>query len=215
MSKAWYEPTEMPWREQHKIRSHVAGRPLATLDGFGLVSRVHPATFATLFTLNREWLLRGDFTAPVEENDYRDGCAIVTESGLAGLCVTKTGWLTSVYSNEPHRGFVSAVADLVSDSVKYAVCIVTGDDFISPLVRLYMKVFGMYIAAVTVDDRGRMTECYGEDWVSTFTEHRGIPHHVFITKHIVPHIKQFDDYFDALHYVEGLHGAVPVSTGQA
>lgn len=206
----WYKKREIPRAERKKIKELVFGERICEIhpgDGKAVkLYKVSDDCFHRLFELNRLFLYRGDFTAPADENDYRQGYSLVTESGLAGLYVTTDGWLISVYSNEKWSGFVRLTAGLIKEKVKKVVCIVAGDALLSGLVQLYMDSFDLKVVAVTIDDRERMIEYYGEDFIKDFSAHHGIPHHVFLgRKNIdVNSVRNFADYFEALDYVNGI-----------
>lgn len=206
----WYKRREIPQNDKIKIREMVIGELIGEIypDNGDAVKlyKVSDDVFHNLFSINRQFLYQGDYTAPADENDYRQGYNIVTESGLAGLYVTTDGWLVSVYSNEEWRGFVRLTSGLVKDIVNKIVCIVAGDALLSGLAQLYMNVFDFKVIAATVDDRKRMTEYYGEDFVNTFSDRRGIPHHVFLGRKDVDvdNVEFFNDYFEALDYVNSI-----------
>lgn len=210
--ESWYTKAPVPREVAGRLRTLARGTLVGEIcpQGQGPVKlyQVSDDVFHALFEGNRPYLHRGDYTAPPEENDYGGGYNLVTESGLAGMYVTREGWLISVYSNEPWRGFVRLAAGFLREKVANAVCIVGGEETLSPLVRLYMEVFDLKAVAVTVDDRGRMRECYGAAFVDEFTRRRGTPHHVFLGRQDIEidAPRYFDDYYKAREYVEGLSG---------
>ena len=206
----WYKKREIPRAEKEKIKKLVSGEKICEIypsDGKAVkLYKVSDDRFHRLFEINRSFLYRGDFTAPADENDYRQGYNLVTESGLAGLYVTTDGWLISVYSNEKWSGFVRLTAGLVKEKVKKVVCIVAGDALLSGLVQLYIDSIDLKAVAATIDDRERMIEYYGKGFIRDFSAHHGIPHHVFLGRKDVDvsDVKCFTDYFEALDYVNDI-----------
>lgn len=187
------------------VSGNIAGK--IKLDGWDTwLYKVSGDVFSNLFSYNRQFLYRGNHTAFTDENDYKNAYNLITESGLAGLSITEDGWMMSVYSNEPRKGFLTGTAPLIKDKVKKIVCLVGKDPLASKLVREYINTFEFRIVAVTPNDTEIMTEYYGAEFMDMFIDHWGTPHHVFlISKDVsVGSIRYFGNYFDAHDYVDSL-----------
>lgn len=205
----WHERNVIPENKKNELRSLVKGEKVIQLFPKGekplWLLKVPPSVFLKLFTKNREFLYRGDFTAPPEENDYLNNDCYVTEDGLAGFSITEDHWLVSVYSNQEWRGFLYLIKPIVLSKANKLVCIVNDCYKNDPLACSYNKVFGFQPYVTTIDDTNIMRKYYGTEFIDNFVKHYGTPHHLFmiLTDETIniEDIKQFDDYFVAEKYV--------------
>lgn len=199
---AWYNKTPISEFDRYNIRQLVDGRHVGEINGIHLY-KVSDEAYVRLFEANRRVLYRGNFTSPASDNTYDGGFNIVTESGLAGLYVTKDGVLQSVYNNENWRGFVELTAGAVKGLVKRAGVVVTTPVEKSMLVRCYMKNYGLELIARTVDDCGLFTREYGSAWTREFVWHFGIMYHIFIGKPTREYkFRTFNKWEDAWEYTK-------------
>ncbi len=203
----WHEYNTMPDAAKEELKSFVQGDFVQMLHPEGCDSvallRVSSEIFNRAFAFNRNYLFRGDYTAPPEENSYGDDECFLTEDGLAGFSITQSNWLVSLYSNEPWKGFLKMVVPLLQRVTKL-VCIVNDEN--EDLVNAYSHALGFKIIARTVDDKEIMTEYYGEEFIENFVRNYGHPHHVFMyrprTGDEEVEIKVFEVYFEAEAYVD-------------
>lgn len=204
----WHEKHDLPEKTKQKLKELVNGEVVEWLypKGYEPVAlyKVSSEVFNKAFAVNRDFLFRGDYTAPPEENSYGDDECYLTEDGLAGFSITKKNWLVSLYSNQPWKGFLTMFIPLLQRVTKL-VCIVndTNDD----LVNAYKKALGFKVIAHTVDDMQIMTEYYGKEFIENFIRNYGHPHHVFMYRPKDEmeerEVKTFEDYFEAEAYVDG------------
>ena len=178
-------------------------------DGVKIVLRcVDGETFRKTFAEKRAGMKRGCFLAPPEDNDYDQQENFLTDDGDAGFSITGDGWLVSLFSTQPGRGFVKCVAPLMREKVVRLGCICTrepGREAREPLVETYKRDLGFYVAARTLDDHVVMGEYYGEEFISRFMQEFGTPYHVFMTRKEPPApAPTFDDFFEAEAYVLSL-----------
>ncbi|MCR5624553.1 MAG: hypothetical protein K6G11_04840, partial [Lachnospiraceae bacterium] len=136
--------------------------------------------FKKVFTENRKYIYKGDFTAPPDDNDYSDSANYLSEDGLAGFSITKDGWLTSFFSNYGRSGFSKAVKKYIVNSAYKLVCIVADSDENNGLVRLYENLYGFRKYAATIDDTEVMRKYYGSEFIDNFVSKNGVPFHVFM-----------------------------------
>ena len=178
-----------------------------------VLRRVDGETFRKTFAEKRAGMERGAFLAPPEDNDYDRQENYLTDAGNAGFSITQDGWLTSLFSTIPGRGFLKQVAPFLRERVEKLVCIcarpATGangaESVDGPLVEAYKKELGFYEAARTLDDHWVMGEYYGEEFIARFMKDHGTPYHVFMTRKTPPvPAPIFDDYFEAEAYVLSL-----------
>lgn len=203
----WHEHHNMPELVKQRLKKHIIGdfveflypekyEPVALL-------RVSSEVFNKAFSINREFLYRGDYTAPPEENSYGDDECYLTEDGLAGFSITEKNWLVSLFSNQPWRGFLDMVVPLLGRVTKL-VCIVNCSN--DELLNVYKRSLGFIEIARTVDDMEIMAEYYGKDFIENFVQSYGHPHHVFLARPNDEHkeykVKVFEDYFEAEAYVD-------------
>lgn len=207
MSEFWHKKQEIPAEVREAIGGMVAGEPVARFAvGQGEELRLlktDAKTFGRVFALNREYLYRGDYTAPVEENDYIDSDNYLTEDGLEGFAITENGWLISLFSNRPGRGFSRRIRSFVLEKANKLVCILTTDYEDCHLARMYRREYGFEAFAETVNDEQVMRRYYGDAFVDEFVRNNGIPHHIFMvrTSRPIGQVKKFEDYFAAYEYV--------------
>lgn len=206
---SWYNKTPVPQSLKDRLRSIVRGVPAGTVEICGsavTLLSVASAVFREAFEANREELYRGEYTAPPGENDYEGAANYLTEDGLAGFSLSGGGWLTSLYSNLPCRGFAAAVRGYILPGINKIVCIVSGEEDDSGLVRFYKENYGYLDYARTKDDTANMRLLYGDAYVDSFIAAHGIPYHVFLVApgaHPRPgSVRVFDDYFDAEDFVD-------------
>lgn len=199
----------MPMEEKEKIKKIVNGSFVARLypEGNPAIDllKVDYTIFAQIFTLNRRFLYKGDYTAPPEENGYEKCECYLTEDGLAGFAITDHNWLISVFSNEPWRGFLQLICPYVKKATKL-VCIINGQEDNHELVNSYEKTLGFLLIAKTINDTNIMREYYGDEFIENFIRSYGYPYHVFMYRSnkvgVFPKIVTFDDYFEAEKYVD-------------
>lgn len=208
-SAYWYEKKEIPAIELNKIKAIVHGKKIGTFELGGkehFLLKVDGNIFRDVFIENRQFLYRGDYTAPSEENDYLNSANYLSEDGLAGFSITANGWLVSLFSNYRSGGFAGAVKKYIVDAAYKLVCIVADTDEGNALVALYGKLYGFRKYAVTINDMEIMRRYYGDEFIENFVSKNGIPFHVFmIGANAVGEagaIRCFDDYFEAEAYVE-------------
>ncbi len=203
----WHEHHDIPEEAKQTLRDLIKGEIVEWLypEGYEPVAlyKVGSEVFNKVFAINRDFLFRGDYTAPPEENSYGEDECYLTEDGLAGFSITEKNWLVSLFSNQPWKGFLTKVIPLLQRVTKL-VCIVndTNDD----LVNAYKKALGFKVIAHTVDDMQIMTEYYGQEFIDNFVRNYGHPHHVFMYRPIDGgedrEVKTFEDYFEAEAYVD-------------
>ena len=174
------------------------------------------ATFRKAFSESRAAMRRGLFLAPPEDNAYEEQENYLAEDGCAGFSITADGWLVSLFSARPGRGFLKQVAPFLKERVEKLVCIcartveaeagtVAAESADGPLVEAYQKELGFHVVARTIDDRVVMGQYYGEEFIARFVQDFGTPYHVFMTKMQVPESARiFTDYFEAEAYVQAL-----------
>lgn len=205
----WYVKKPIPEEEKEDIKNMVKGKHVDWID-FGDVKRsllyVDGTTFRNVFVANRKFLFKGDYTAPSDENDYLDAKNYLTEDGLAGFSITKSGWLVSFFSNYEKGGFAHSIKKYVVSDAYKLVCIVANTDEGNGLIELYESVYGFRKYAKTVNDVEVMREYYGNEFIDNFVSKNGMPFHVFmIGKNAIGEgagIKEFQDYFEAEEYVD-------------
>lgn len=233
VSKFWYSKMDIPDEMKNEIKGMVCGEIVDTLNFSGLkkkLLRIDGTSFRKIFVANREFLYKGEFTAPSDENDYMNSQNYVTEDGLAGFSITSTGWLVSLYSNYGVGGFAQAVRSYVMNGAYKLVCIVSVDmaelkdsekvdlnncdkPIIVPesvlnnsLIRLYQDVYGFKIYARTINDTAIMRKYYGDNFIDSFVANNGTPFHIFMiggeASGDYDSVRMFDDYFDAEAFVE-------------
>ncbi|MBQ4363248.1 MAG: hypothetical protein II782_04530 [Oscillospiraceae bacterium] len=207
-SEFWYKRTDIPPAEKLRIKEMVKGEEAGMIEFSGvrtILFRVSGDVFWAVFALNREYLCHGEFTAPAEDNDYDVSDNYLTADGLAGFSITKTGWLTSLFSNYREKGFGAAVKPYITNA-RRLVCIV-GENSPAALVSFYEREYGFRKCAATVNDTEIMQKYYGDEYIDAFTAHNGKPYHVFmIRSDCYKHedIKIFGDYFEAEGFVENI-----------
>ena len=172
------------------------------------------ATFRKAFSESRAAMRRGAFLAPPEDNAYEEQENYLAEDGCAGFSITADGWLVSLFSAQPGRGFLKQVAPFLRERVEKLVCICARAEETEayavetpygPLVEAYQKELGFHVVARTIDDRAVMEQYYGEEFIARFVQGFGTPYHVFMTKIQVPEpARIFTDYFEAEAYVQAL-----------
>ena len=210
MNDYWYQKKQPPERFVEEIRKNVKGEPVLTLQMNGkeiALMKTDGPTFAYIFSQNRRYLFRGEYTAEPVDNDYNNSDSYVTENGLAGFSLSYDGWLTSLFSNLPEKGFALAAKSFILPRVDRLCCIISGDGNDSALARFYMEFYGFVPWAYTLDDRVLMRQCYGDEFVDTFEKLHGVPRHLFMLKKEIcpPDVEPriFDDYFEAENYTGG------------
>lgn len=207
MEKYWREHSEMPQEVKDEIARFTRGRKSCAINVGGReidLLETDGETFGKVFALNREYLFRGDHTAPAGENDYTDCRNYLTENGLAGFAVTADGWLVSLFSNLVERGFAESVKEIVKVRARKLVC-VSGDEYEKcGLAKTYAKVFGFKYFAATINDERIMRKHYGDEYMDGFIARNGTPHHIFMVRTDLPvkEVKLFDEYFAAYDYVD-------------
>ena len=155
LSEYWYAKATMPDSMRANIGALVSGDFAGDISLGRSTTRllkVDGEVFGRVFTMNREFLYRGDYTAPSDENDYRNADNYLTEDGIAGFSITETGWLVSLFSNCSERGFARAVAGFVSPRAYKLTCIVTDKNPGGGLIELYEKCYGFRPYARTIDE---------------------------------------------------------------
>lgn len=204
MNGYWYKKQQPPKEFAEEIKKAVTGDPVLSVqlsDKTRTLFRTDSAAFAEIFSKNRRFLFRGEYTAEPVDNDYIHSDSYVTEDGLAGFSLSHSGWLTSLFSNLPVKGFALAVKPFILPRIDKLVCIISGDEDASGLVVFYKKHYGFVPWAYTADDRILMRQCYGDEFVSTFELLHGIPRHLFMVKaESCPaghKPRTFTDYFEA------------------
>lgn len=209
-SSYWYSRTGIPQHVLSCLKEMTTGTETAILtiggNRIGLLS-VSGTVFRKAFSINREYLFRGDYTAPPEENDYDSSVNYLTEDGLAGFSITSSGWLVSLFSNYEYPGFAHSVKKIITEKASKLVCITASSCHENKLVELYKQCFGFRIYAKTKNDSQIMAQCYGTDFVRDFQQKRGTPFHIFMIgakakPTVIPCIKEFEDYFIAEDFVD-------------
>lgn len=210
MNEYWHTPKTMPQSAKNQLSTLAQGAVVAVLTNeLGEqvpLLKVSGAVFSQVFALNREYLFRGDFTAPVTENAYAESDNYLTQNGLAGFAVTKDGWLVSLFSNQPWRGFAKLVAPYIPKHATKLECLTTQPYAQCALAQMYAKRFGFKLVAETVDDEAAMRQHYGDAFVDEFVQCNGQPHHLFMvrTPAALPAVQKFTDYWAAYDYVNSL-----------
>ncbi len=209
LSEFWYEKKDLPDGTLEYLRSVVYGEPAGTFITDGEVRRllkVRGEIFKTVFTENRKYLFRGDYTALPDENDYSNASNYLSEDGLAGFSVTDNGWLVSLFSNQSRPGFAAAVREYIIRDAYKLVCIVTDKAEDNKLVRLYEQLYGFRIYAETTDDTSVMRRYYGDEFIDAFVSRNGTPFHIFMigcnAEGEGTGVRCFEDYFEAEAYVD-------------
>ena len=204
---AWYVKMPLPAKEAAAAKSLAVGPSvlaLSTPEGKKELRLVSGASFAKALTINRAYLLHGDFLAPAEDNDYENASCFLLEDGKAGFAIGSTGWLMSLFSNEDWKGFAAMIGPFAAERSRKLVCIIAGDKGKSPLPKLYREAFGFVEIAATKDDTLLMARAYGEDFAKAFLEHNGRPSHLFMAKAKAPEtgVSVFEDYSSACRFVD-------------
>ena len=209
VSDYWYEKKGIPSDERLRIKDSVKGESAGEFVICGVphkLVRTDGQTFRDVFAADRPFLYKGDHTAPPDENDYSDAFNYLSDDGLAGFSVSRSGWLTSLYSNYDEPGFAGAVKKYVTALAYKLVCIAADTYKNNRLVSLYEREYGFRKYVTTVDDTEVMREYYGEEFIKAFTARNGTPFHVFMigpdTVAANNDILHFEDYFEAEAYVE-------------
>lgn len=203
----WYSRKPIPEKEKEKIKNMVKGKHIDWLDLGDVKSLlcVDGTTFRNVFVENRKFLFKGDFTAPSDENDYLDAKNYITDDGLAGFSITKSGWLVSLFSNYEKGGFARAIKNYVISDAYKLVCIVADTDEGNGLIKLYESVYGFRKYAKTLNDVEVMSKYYGKEFIDNFVSKNGMPFHVFMigknAEGESSEIKEFQDYFVAEEYI--------------
>ena len=204
----WYTKRIIPEEARNKIRHMAVGKVVDEIEFSGMrkkLMEVSGGIFAPLFIENRQYLYKGEFTAPSIENDYLNSRNYVTEDGLAGFSITGSGWLVSLYSNYAEKGFARAVKDYIIGDAYKLVCIVSEKEGSHGLVRMYEKIYGFRKYARTINDTIVMGEHYGDEFIHKFVSKNGAPYHIFmIGKDAVGEASDypaFEDYFVAEKFV--------------
>ena len=209
ISRYWYSKGEMRSGAKKEI-SEVLGQSHYKTVAFQnekiRLLEVDGETFSSIFSINRRFLFRGDYTAPASENDYSSARNFLTDEGLSGFSVSNDGWLTSLFSNASRRGFLKNVSMFIKNIANKLVCIVGCDIKNSKLIKLYAKYFNFKIVAMTIDDTKLMALHHGQKFTRNFLKFNERLYHVFMVEmgdkkeKIKP--KVFDDYFEAKAFVE-------------
>ena len=139
-------------------------------------------TFSSIFSINRRFLFRGDYTAPASENDYSSARNFLTDEGLSGFSVSNDGWLTSLFSNARTKGFLKTVSPFIKTIANKLVCIAGCDIKCSKLVKLYAKYFNFKKVAMTKDDTELMAKYHGQEFTRHFHQANERLYHVFMVK---------------------------------
>ena len=179
--------------------------------------QAHADTFRNAFAKARPVLRFGEFTVPPDRYDYERADNFLTEDGLAGFSVSRAGWLMSVFSILPERGFLRAAGPVMRTAADKLNCMV-GAGGTDRLVASYEAV-GFVVCAVTVDDEVLLRRLYGDPYVDRFLREHGSPHHVFmvnrdwrkLSRFSVPEavgysgdIPVFQDYYTGKQYTAEL-----------
>ena len=162
-----------------------------------------PDVFRAAFAAARPVLPFGEFTVPPDRYDYENAENFLTEDGLAGFSAGKNGWLMSLFSILPERGFLRAVAPIMREAGNKLNCMV-GANCTLHLVEAY-EAAGFFKCAETVDDAALLRKLYGDRYVDDFIRDFGTPSHVFMVN------RDWRDLgsVDAPEAI-GLNGGVPV-----
>ena len=207
-SKYWYKKVDIPDNAKDKISRMVKGEKVAEFEiggGKHQLLKTDGDVFRNLFIENRKYLYKGDYTAPPDENDYKDSTNYITDDGLAGFSITKTGWLVSLFSNYMVGGFAKAIKKYIIGYAYKLVCIVANTDEGNGLVEIYKNLYGFRKYVTTINDVDIMRQYYGDGFIDSFIENNGTPFHVFMIGEDAvgeSEIKKFRDYFEAEAYVE-------------
>ena len=204
----WHKRKWIPYAEKEALRKSIHGEEIGVLkpNGFEEVKllKVEHSIFINAFVRNRKYLYRGDYTASPEENDYENSDCFLTEDGLAGFAITNDGWLISVFSTEPWRGFLRLVSPYLTKATKL-VCISGSGDRRS-LISTYQSL-GYVEVAETIDDTALLQKYYGNDFIESFIAEYGSPRHIFMCRPSADkpiNVTVFMDYFKAKEYVDKL-----------
>ena len=159
------------------------------------------------FLQNRSYLYDGEFTASSDENNYNGSDNYLTEDGLAGFSISKSGWLVSLFSNYDYGGFAKSIKKHITDNANKLVCIVTGEYKENKIVDMYKNIYGFNVYAKTRNDTEIMRKYYGDEFVDSIISNKGIPYHVFMVRGNLEEnheVMEFDDYFEAESYVDNI-----------
>lgn len=165
---------------------------------------VNGDVFKKVFSINRQYLYRGNFTADPDENNYSESDNYLTSDGLSGFSITSDGWLVSMFSNHAHRGFMNSISGFLRNNVKKLECITTDNE--PYLVDMYIKHLDCSIVARSVDDTELMYNYYSEEFMDLFLNSYGRPYHIFMINDgkREKHMKTISGYFNAHRYVNEL-----------
>ena len=209
VSEYWYEKKAIPEIEKEQIRSMVSG---IRVGSFNICDTKHDlltvdgTVFRDVFVKNRQYLYKGDYTAPSNENDYLTSTNYLSDDGLAGFSITKSGWLVSLFSNYRKGNFAKAIKEHVIHDAYKLVCIVADTDEDNKLIKLYEDIYKFRKYATTINDTNIMRKYYGDDFINAFVSNNGTPFHVFMIGSDAvgscSEIRHFEDYFEAEAFVE-------------
>lgn len=166
-----------------------------------LLLKVSAGRFLKAFSENRKLLSKWEFTAPASDNDYTKCECYLSDSEKSGFAIDENGYLSSVFSNESWRGFVT-MASPIMKKAKALSCI-AGTKSGEKLAELYEKELHFTRVARTVDDTLAMREHYGDEYIEYFKSKNGTPYHIFlVNKEMKTDVGLIDGYYNAKKYTD-------------
>lgn len=104
---------------------------------------VNGGLFHDIFQINRNYLKYGELV-DLHDN-YDDATCYLSDDGLSGFAITKSGDLVSVFNLNNTGGFLKTVAPIIKKKVKTLDCYVSQEQ---NLQKMYSKIFGFKTASI-------------------------------------------------------------------
>lgn len=205
---SWYKKEKIPNEVLNKIAKYFENaNKIAVYKYYDrVIYKVDSITFKNIFTENRKYLFNGDSTSNPSTNDYKNSECYLMSNGLSGFAITNDGWLISMFSNDENIKFGKIASKIIQEKANKLV-LVKGDKEENHLEDYYAKNWNFIKIAETIDD-SKYKEIYdGNDFLDNYIARKGIPKHIFMVnkrKILDGKFKVFDDFYDAMKYVDNL-----------
>lgn len=107
------------------------------------VLEVDGTLFHDIFEINKKYLLNGEL---VDLHDsYNDSTCYLSNDGLSGFAITKSGDLISVFNLSEKRGFLNSISSFIKSNAKTLDCY---NSPLQPLAEIYTHKLGFKTASI-------------------------------------------------------------------